>query len=638
MKRRFNVTVATIACLSNMAFAETFNEQVTIDDGNSAQIDLVVSGDASVAGDLTVGGGNVLTDLIIDPALNIYTNDYITATNPYILDQKLYHPLLTNILFLAPQQFDVSATLDASAIPTSQVAYLFDGNHHDENVYASGGELVITIDFSQSNYLAPSQGLGYGAGELVLAAYDGTTHPSAVSARIYSPTHNWLPLSKLPDLYGVANGDIYGNGKLWFLRLVSDNHSPSTKLEITITMDPGCSLSELEFHPQKPYRLFQTPVVTKYQDEILYNDISFYDSSKTESINFDAEAGAITARELVIDGFTLDSSNNTLVFEDSQSSGNASIEIGAANPVMVFQDTNMVFGEASGNLSSITGADNLVFGNSAAQNLTTGFNNIALGEYSLGYADEGDGNIALGAASMINAAGPNSRINIAIGGWTLSRIKDYMNIAIGNAALRYQETGSFQIAIGTNAMGGSGAGSAPGNTSYSLAIGYAALNNLDNGTHNLAIGGYAGDELVTGYNNTFVGAGAAGLLTTGSHNALFGGNAGSALTYGDYNSMFGRYAGDNLVTGHRNIAIGYQATFPNANASDQLNIGNTIYGDLATDKVGIGVTDPQATLDVGGDAIVSGNADVGGDLQVAGTITMTAPAGDISMGIFGTNP
>jgi hypothetical protein len=38
----------------------------------------------------------------------------------------------------------------------------------------------------------------------------------------------------------------------------------------------------------------------------------------------------------------------------------------------------------------------------------------------------------------------------------------------------------------------------------------------------------------------------------------------------------GYYAGSGITTGSKNIALGYNATLPNG--SDQLNIGNALYG------------------------------------------------------------
>ena len=55
-----------------------------------------------------------------------------------------------------------------------------------------------------------------------------------------------------------------------------------------------------------------------------------------------------------------------------------------------------------------------------------------------------------------------------------------------------------------------------------------------------------------------------------------------------------------MVTGSRNITIGNSISVVDLNADDQLNIGNTIYGNLATDSIGIGNTNPNVVLTVNG--------------------------------------
>ena len=59
-------------------------------------------------------------------------------------------------------------------------------------------------------------------------------------------------------------------------------------------------------------------------------------------------------------------------------------------------------------------------------------------------------------------------------------------------------------------------------------------------------------------------------------------------------------AGYNITDGSGNIIIGANINAPSATASNQLNIGNTIYGDLSTHNVGMGTTspNPSAILDL----------------------------------------
>jgi hypothetical protein len=72
----------------------------------------------------------------------------------------------------------------------------------------------------------------------------------------------------------------------------------------------------------------------------------------------------------------------------------------------------------------------------------------------------------------------------------------------------------------------------------------------------------------------------------------------AGITTGNSNITIGHQAGDNITTGSSNIIIGSGVDAPSASASNQLNIGNTIYGNTSTGHVGIGTSSPQAKLQV----------------------------------------
>lgn len=114
----------------------------------------------------------------------------------------------------------------------------------------------------------------------------------------------------------------------------------------------------------------------------------------------------------------------------------------------------------------------------------------------------------------------------------------------------------------------------------------------------------------TGAGNTIVGNGAAEQLTTGGGNTAIGARAGMALQTGMHNTFLGQRAGDNLTDGSYNIIIGSDVDASSATVSNELNIGNTIYGDLSSDRIGIGKA-PDAGVEL----------DVLGDVQYTGTLT-----------------
>jgi hypothetical protein len=119
----------------------------------------------------------------------------------------------------------------------------------------------------------------------------------------------------------------------------------------------------------------------------------------------------------------------------------------------------------------------------------------------------------------------------------------------------------------------------------------------------------SGFKVVTGYRNTCVGAiNLHGSATTAQiENVVLGYSAGRYVA-GNYNTLLGSYAGDGITSGSSNIAIGYKAEVPTATASNQLSIGNLIYGTgidgtdatISTGNLGIGVKAPGSRLVVKG--------------------------------------
>ena len=106
----------------------------------------------------------------------------------------------------------------------------------------------------------------------------------------------------------------------------------------------------------------------------------------------------------------------------------------------------------------------------------------------------GDSNLAFGTSAMETSNGSRQ------------------NVAVGMNSLRFGQ-GSFNVAIGTNALG------APGSTAeLNLSIGINSLLDLTNGSGNLALGGNAGRGK-NGSGNVYIGlnAGFSSSLTSESN-------------------------------------------------------------------------------------------------------------------------
>ncbi len=164
------------------------------------------------------------------------------------------------------------------------------------------------------------------------------------------------------------------------------------------------------------------------------------------------------------------------------------------------------------------------------------------------------------------------------------------NIGIGNGTLGAITTGGNNIAIGQNALTSNQTGI------ENVAVGNGALS-ASTTAYNTAVGAQASLSNTTGDQNTAIGRAAMSANTTGSLNTALGMYALVAMAAGNGNVGVGYFAGRNLTAGNNNIFIGNGADFNvSATASNQLNIGNWIYGNNG--QIGIGKAIPTNTLEV----------------------------------------
>ena len=260
---------------------------------------------------------------------------------------------------------------------------------------------------------------------------------------------------------------------------------------------------------------------------------------------------------------------------------------------------------ASAGLSATGMNSNTVIGYNAMSACTTANDCVAIGSGALSSLTSGATNTAVGSGAMLNCT--DGVGNNAFGGSALANVTsgDY-NFGCGQAALAALTTGDYNFGLGFNAL------------------------RFTNGTGNIGIGQYAG------YN------------ATGSYNIVIGAYPGFNLSTGDDNIIIGRHdTGEaNISSGSRNISIGFAVRVPTATASDQLVIGNFIYGTgltgtagtiSASGKIGFGTKTPayevdvagtqRATRGVNGVSALTDGATVNIDASLGNTFTLLA-AGD----------
>ena len=189
-------------------------------------------------------------------------------------------------------------------------------------------------------------------------------------------------------------------------------------------------------------------------------------------------------------------------------------------------------------------------------------------------------------------------------------IADSSDTVLIGAGAGVSTTGYAATAVGVEAMN-------LNTTGYeNSAFGYQSLYQNTTGGRNSAFGTYALQMNEDGDNNSAFGADALGSQEIGNRNSAFGsiallgvnGDDNIAVGYeagryasGTGNVFLGSKSGNDsgLISDSGNILIGYNTQVATNAQSNHLNIGNTIYGNLATGKIGIGTSSPTYTMSFG---------------------------------------
>ena len=166
---------------------------------------------------------------------------------------------------------------------------------------------------------------------------------------------------------------------------------------------------------------------------------------------------------------------------------------------------NTFFGVNAG--SSNTAIWNVAIGLQAMRDNTNGAQNVAVGTNSLLTNISGSFNTAFGFASLQNS---KSDGNLALGSYALHNNTGSpgtgagaYNVALGDNSLFNNTNGARNIAIGASALGALTGSQVT--TSFNMAIGYAALQQLTSGINNTAFGYEAGTNRTSGSGNVYVG-------------------------------------------------------------------------------------------------------------------------------------
>ena len=228
--------------------------------------------------------------------------------------------------------------------------------------------------------------------------------------------------------------------------------------------------------------------------------------------------------------------------------------------VMAFKADNTGIGIDA--FPALNGYYNTAVGFTALHANINGFSNTAYGTFALANTTSGSGNTANGAEALEHNMGGTN--NTATGGSALlSNTNGYENTANGVLALASNQTGKGNVAVGSNALFN-------GNTSYTVAVGDYALEQVKAGIQNVAIGSKAGNQ-TTGSYNSYLGY-QAGFYDTASDNTAIGNLAGWTVANGIGCTYLGANAGPTTAGLTNATGIGYNVT---PTASNQVRIGSS---------------------------------------------------------------
>jgi hypothetical protein len=233
---------------------------------------------------------------------------------------------------------------------------------------------------------------------------------------------------------------------------------------------------------------------------------------------------------------------------------------GATRYIHNYGSSNFFAGENAGNFT-MTGSNNTGTGVGALHDNTTGYYNTANGVGALYNNNTGYFNTANGVNALYN------------------NTSAYSNNANGAGALFYNTTASRNIAIGYNALR-TQSYDYSGFTwnSDNVAIGYEALysnqpTSITNGIQNTAVGNFALRSNNTGYHNTATGTEALYSNTTGARNTANGYMALNSNSTGENNTANGSNALSSNTSGGYNTAYGTGALQTNTTLSCNTAVG-----------------------------------------------------------------
>jgi len=233
--------------------------------------------------------------------------------------------------------------------------------------------------------------------------------------------------------------------------------------------------------------------------------------------------------------------------------------------------------------------NNYLIGHNAGSSLTTGTSNIFVG-YESGVTDtSGSYNVFVGHNTGFNSANIDSSILIGYqSGYQLTDLNSDNNIMIGYKSA-YNSNGNYNTIMGNSSFYNNSFGS------FNVAVGYEAMK-INSGDRNVALGYQALSNNTNSFDNVVIGYQSLVNNSNGDQNIVIGYQALRNNDGGDRNIAIGSDTFTENGSGDDNVAIGDRALNHNDNGSNNIAIGQDA---LKTNG------DGNNNIAIGEDALVS---------------------------------
>lgn len=348
-------------------------------------------------------------------------------------------------------------------------------------------------------------------------------------------------------------------------------------------------------------------------DENLNIEQSIVVSTSSTAASYMHMSAMYTGGFVAID-YINSNSNNIRIFTSSKTRINGSLGLAAGEYVNEISNSPasdstsaIMTTEAIQALADVAGLftedvnNNIVGGTDAGTELSSGVDNFFAGVTAGRYGD-GSYNVAIGTQALEGVTANSFSNNVAIGHQTAYAVTTAADsVIIGYRAGYGINSGASNVYIGRETANFNKTGGSNVFIGYRAGYGVTAENN----SNNTFIGYSAGRGITGGNNNTFIGYNSGYAVKSGSSNVFIGYQAGRYTETGGSNVVIGGQAGFGASAQNyaNNVFVGYQSAFSittggnnciigyHASRYNQTGAENTVFGYQA----GLGVTDNSYT-------------------------------------------